>query len=572
MKFNSNTRQLVLEVLSVLLLVACHFIIQWKLSPYHFTLRDGSIRWIPIAISVTPSLLFYGFARLILPNILSMALVISADVVLAIINLQKLGRINEVLGWTDLTNLSENISVVLEFVQPIHFVIIGAAMLALLAAYWLNRKVHNTPAYFCYKLLLIGLLTPVVFNTHLVYADVLSRHNSIATYLRSAGVNYIRSQWHKNLRVQGLAMHLVQTSARVTLSAPSADELRIAEQTDSYKLDSVHRSKKIIIILCEACWADKNHFSKEFQPLIDLGFKSARGISPSYGGGTANASFEWQTGLPANNVLTGVIYQEYSGVMREKLNSIAQSLHSEGFRTVAAHNYKRKFWHRHEMMPKLGYDEFIGIEDMQMFDYKPNRYGWIDDGVMYANIRDHIDSEGPAFLYLTTMYTHAPFRQMNDLGQADFANRVSTTVNRIAEFVKYVKDRHDATIVVYGDHKPMMTDFYLSEGIFSPDMFLKIGKNNAGYLFKETVDRPAIGDVPVYIYDKDEARVNNFISEADGLPFFCQSALLNKHFIGTQVLSHQFALKNSLCSPSASFKLSDLEKSYPAWLYSVSLF
>ncbi|GAA6140491.1 sulfatase-like hydrolase/transferase [Hydrogenophaga sp. 5NK40-0174] len=569
----SPLRQLLLELLALALLVAGHLAIQWQLSGYYFTLKDGTIRWLPIVVSTTPALLFYAAARLILPNILSMVLVLAADLVLAVINQQKLGRINEVLSWTDLTETRENIHVVMEFIQPTHFAIVGAALVGLFIAYRLNRRVDNTPGFLIYKLLVIGFLTPLVFNDHLVNAEVLGKNNAYATFLKGADLKYRRSEWFQNSRIQGLVMHVIQTSARTMPRAVSTEELALAEATRKKPMPPVERRKKIVVILCEACWSDKTHFDEAYEPLRKLGFKGMTGVSPSYGGGTANASFEWQTGLPANGVLNGVVYQEYAGVMRKSVDSLAQSLRSDGYQTITAHNYRRKFWHRHEVKPKLGYDKFIGLEDMNLDGYQRKRNTWVDDEFLYKNVYSYIDSNEPVFLYLTTMYTHAPvWHKEGDMGRTDFGTRLEHAVQRVAEFAEYIRQRHDATIIVYADHKPLMTDYFLDSGVFSADMFFQTGKNDEGYLFREDADQKIIGSVPVYVYDKNEATVDAFVKEANGLPFYCQSTLFNKHFVGASVLAQQFALDKGLCQLNAQYNYEAMKQPYPSWLYRMSLF
>ncbi len=565
-------KQLFFELLALTLLIAGHLAIQWKLGGYYFALKDGTIRWIPIAVSTTPALLFYGATRLILPNLLAATLVLGAGGLLALINQQKLGRINEVLSWTDLLEAPENLHVAMEFIQPTHLLMVVGSVLILLLAYWLNKRVHNTPLYLIYKLALIGVLTPLVFNSHLVNAGLLGRNNAYALFLKYADLKYRRSAWEQNARIQGLPMHLVQTSARTMPPAARENELAKAEATSNWRMPTVERRKKIVVILCEACWSNEEHFGEAFEPLQKLGFKSLTGISPSYGGGTANASFEWQTGLPANGVLNGVVYQEYASVLREDVKSLAQSLREDGYTTVKAHNYRRKFWHRHIVKPKLGFDEFMGLEDMDLFGYARKRNGWVDDAVLYKNVERHVDSDDPVFMYLTTMYTHAPVVHNSDLGQADFATRLNLAVQRMAEFIESIQKRHDATILVYADHKPLMTDFFLDSGVFSEDMFFKVGAGDAGYLFRQDADQKIVGEVPVYIYDKNKAAVEAFAAEANGLPFYCQSTLFNKHFIGAKVLAQQFALANDTCEAPADFAYEDLKKSYPSWLYRVSLF
>ncbi len=565
-------KHLLLELACLASVVAGHLLIQWQLGDFYFTLKDGSVRTLAIVYSTLPAIFAFAVVRLLLPNVLSMALVTGSDLILAVVNLQKMGRINEVLSWSDLANVGENISVVAQFIQPIHFVIVGLTIVFLLLALRINRRIDNSIGYLLYKFVIIAALGPVIFNNHLVNEKIVSSTNAIANTIQSLGLKSTRAQWDLNVRKYGLDIHLIQTSARSVPSKATPAESALAKAVAEWPMPSTERRKKIVVILCEACWHGDSEFREAFKPLLDQGFRAMRGISPSYGGGTANASFEWQTGLPANGVLSGVVYQEYTGIMRNNVNSIAQSLRSEGYKTIMAHNYRRKFWHRHEVKPKLGYDRFIGIEDMDFFDYDKRQRGWVDDEILYRNVHQFIDSEEPTFLYLTTMFTHAPVRHKGDLGENDYLSRLKLAIQRIAEFAEYAKAKHDVTIVIYGDHKPLMTDFFIENGIFSRDLFFKIGQNDSDYIFSDSADQRIVGDVPVYIYDKDQEKTERFVERASGLPFFCQSALLNEYFIGTDLLAHQFALKNNLCSESKQYDYEALKKPFPEWLYSISMF
>ena len=172
-------------------------------------------------------------------------------------------------------------------------------------------------------------------------------------------LSYSSWDWKVNMKNNGLLLHLVQTSFRTILNKP--EPATYTQWTQFKKTSSIPATKHIIYILCESCWYNKHLFSELFQPLLDEGFISLRGISPVYGGGTPNAEFEMLTTLPALGVLNGVIYQEYGELLSETTNTLVTLLRNRGYQTLAFHNSTKEFWRRMEVLPKLGFNQFYSI-------------------------------------------------------------------------------------------------------------------------------------------------------------------------------------------------------------------
>ena len=565
-------RILASDLLALLLLVALHHLIQFYLTDFLYLDREKVFRWAAVVHSTLPSVMAYAVCRLVLPNIFSVLLVSATSVVVSLINLQKQTIINEVLAWADLANVHENLSVAAEFIAWWHVLVILALVAVGFLAYRIQPRVKAGWLPTLLKLGVIVLLLPWIFIQHLVNEELVSHVNFISQVQFAHDLEYSRSNWPLNIKKNGLNNHVIHTSARKIPPALNSREEVVASRYASSPPPKAVRAKRVIVVLCEACWHDKDHLPDVFAPLTGLGFKELRAVSPSYGGGTANASFEILTGLPSNNVLSGVVYQEYAALMRTGAHTLASGLRAAGYRTVAAHNYRRQFWHRHEIKPKFGFDRFIAIEDMKISANQ--KRGWIDDRFLYDSVQETLSQNQPTFLYLTTMYTHAPFRPKNgDNGMGDYEARLTVAVERMATFLEPIVKDGDVTVMVYGDHKPAITGYFVAQNIFTPDMFVNRGlSDDAKQQFVDNVDQNRVGDMPVLIFDSDPKRVDSFIQAASHLPYYCLSHQFNQHFLGLNLPAFAHASANQICSTDRKLSYAKRREQYPSWLYRASLF
>ena len=127
--------------------------------------------------------------------------------------------------------------------------------------------------------------------------------------------------------------------------------------------------------------------------------------------------------------------------------------------------------------------------------------------------------------------------------------------------------------MVYGDHKPLITPYFLNEKIFTPDMFVSRGlADDAKHQFVENVDQNKVGDMPILIYDRDEKRVDAFIQAASHLPYYCLSHQFNQHFLGLNLPAFAHANANQTCATNQKLSYAERRELYPSWLYRASLF
>lgn len=357
------------------------------------------------------------------------------------------------------------------------------------------------------------------------------------------GPTYFNWNWPHNESANGLLIHILQTSER-----PSPASISEADRTEFLKLFvNTHvgeqAAQRLILILCESCWYDSEHFSDVFAPLLSLGGREMRGVSPVFGGGTPNATFEIISGLPVNGPsVSGVVYQEYRDLFSSKTSTIASHLRDHGYRTLSAHNFRSDFWFRSTVEPKLGFQQFHGAEEM-IPEWDGNSFP-SDSHLFDFAAQAMKDNPDRLFMHLATVHTHGPFTDDNHYRQ-----KASETVRDIGHFIKYIqKTEPDTVVIIYGDHKPALESllFYLHQ------------------------PRPQVGDVPVIVFDQDIARLNDFQSSIDKKPFYCIAISISSVYFSMDLPVSHFT--SDICENYMPEEYDLMSGVIPSWFYSAALF
>ncbi|MES2684947.1 MAG: LTA synthase family protein [Pseudomonadota bacterium] len=145
-------------------------------------------------------------------------------------------------------------------------------------------------------------------------------------------------------------------------------------------------------------------------PQFDRGCRDSlqwgRFAVPSWGANTVRTEFAVLTGLTEE--ATGFDrFNPYYRFADAPIASLAQTLRAAGYHTVCLHPFDRSFYRRDQVMPQLGFDEFLGEE---AFADAPRVNGFVTD-VEVAEVAARLLRErGPKlFLFVITIENHGPW-------------------------------------------------------------------------------------------------------------------------------------------------------------------
>ena len=576
-KLNNNT---FLELICFSAVVLTQLLLGQYVQGFTFFNDGHDLRRFAIVLSVMPVVTLYTLIRFLLPPLVSTILVASALTIISIINHVKTALTNIPISYGDLVNAG-NISIIGHYISLPQILMVIGFLIIIGLTFAINPDRKTTKAILVIQILILLMSAPLSLYPYSKNIN-LDFGKKVSFYFNKVGTRYVAYSWAGNVKENGLPIHLVQTSVSNVPAKATSEETAAFDALLITKTAPVERPNNVIVILCEACWHDATHFNQPFTQLTDLGFKPLRAISPSYGGTTVNASFELHTGLPANGILSGVIYTEYSRLFSDHVHTFAQHLRKIGYKTTVAHNNIKTFWRRNIIKPKFGFDQFISIEDMA-YTPEPNtdKHKWPRDKVLFDSALKVLDEKAPKkFLFLITVYTHGDYENKNDHGETDYFNRLSVTLADMADFAKKAIAKDPNTLIfMVADHKPALTKYFYDNKIIPKNQFnlsvnqsLDLANRNEDFLFSLNASTAIIGDISAYIYYLDSTRVDDFIKKANGKPFFCIGQILNESFAQVSVPAFQYAKANHICDDYTAEGYKATVDKYPGWLYSLSLF
>lgn len=150
--------------------------------------------------------------------------------------------------------------------------------------------------------------------------------------------------------------------------------------------------------------------TKDLLPHWDLSSRQAqqRGTLsvPAWGANTVRTECAVLTGLSPEQ--WGIRqFNPYRTLARQRFPSLAATFKQAGYRTVCVHPYPASFYFRHRVMPQLGFDTFVDVEDFSPDDRNGQYIG--DAAVarkVAALLGDATDT--PLFIFVITMENHGP--------------------------------------------------------------------------------------------------------------------------------------------------------------------
>lgn len=398
-------------------------------------------------------------------------------------------------------------------------------------------------------------------------------HLKAAAFYERFDISRLHFDNNQNFRKNGLLIHLAMTSQSRSIGYYSPETVSKDAQLISsgveFSSNASPLPKKIVFVLCESCWRSPHEKSVIFSDNESNTSINFRMISPVYGGGTPNAEFEVLTGLPARG-LSGILYQEYGDRFSMQSTTLASMLKDVGYESLVMHNFERKMWQGDIVYPRLGFNHFFAIDEM---DYEAQD-GYPPDSVMYAAAERALakNSDGRQFLFLITMYSHGPYKNNNaDNGFLDFQNRLKKTEDDLDAFHKNLVDKYgsDYLMIVFADHRPGLVAHSFHSGEFPKEVFDKVGSQDSDFKFSSrALDYwNLIGDVPVSI--RGSGVKKNTYQALSGKPLYCLSPIIFSDSLVVNNTVWQAMLAN--CQGYEDSYLNHYEK-YPKSFYYNSLF
>lgn len=360
------------------------------------------------------------------------------------------------------------------------------------------------------------------------------------------GVENLTFSQAESERMNGLGTHLYFSMAGLRLNIYTAAEVKQAMDALAAPKPAAPAASgpapDVYIVLGEAWWHDPDDPESPLNQLKQSGFTESMAVSPVYGGTTPNAEFEVLTGIPVKTFQDGIIpYQHYVQYITENSRSLARIMTEKGYAATAYHNFTRRFWLRDQIYPKLGFGEFVSMDQMTL-TIQPN--DWPTDEGLYATVLDRVGGARPQFHFIVTVQTHGPYEAddrdpAGHEGVTDYRTRLDGAAKSLAAFKKQLDAKgRPYALVLFGDHLPGLRMHQLHDGMVSEQ-------------------DPRLHQIPVLIAS-NTATPQEFADTIRGRPLYCLSPLV-LDWIGEPVDERYLNYLDASCRGAVDPKLRPAE-------------
>lgn len=199
-------------------------------------------------------------------------------------------------------------------------------------------------------------------------------------------------------------------------------------------------------------------------------------LTSIFGGTTANAEFEFLTGLSLSGLPDGSCpYQQY---VNSPMFSLVQLLNHYGYRTFATHPYFATGWNRPAVYPRLGFGEMTFEES---YPYKDLIREFVSDREMYNYVMDAVKTKDdrPLFLFGITMQNHGDYIYTGDnYTQSIFLEGYDMEHPMAEQYLSLLHEsdkameaffgelealEEDTVVLFFGDHFPQVEGDFFQE-------------------------------------------------------------------------------------------------------------
>ncbi|OZI78006.1 LTA synthase family protein [Bordetella genomosp. 12] len=195
------------------------------------------------------------------------------------------------------------------------------------------------------------------------------------------------------------------------------------------------------------------------------------------GANTVRTEFAFLSGLDPK-VLGVHRFNPYRKLARrQSVPTLASYLKALGYRTVCVHPYHGSFYRRDEVLPKLGFEEFIDIRAFDRSDLEGAYVGDIALGKFVSKLIADEDTR-PLYVHVITMENHGPLH-WETVDEGDVASVLKQCMplgcEELVAYTRHLRNademfgamraalRHQsqrALLCAFGDHVPAMSRTY----------------------------------------------------------------------------------------------------------------
>ncbi len=248
--------------------------------------------------------------------------------------------------------------------------------------------------------------------------------------------------------------------------------------------------------------------NEEYMPFLsNLKENTVRGnlYVPVIGAGTSNTEFEFLTGHSTAFLPSGS--NAYMLYIKNHIASLVSTMEAQGYSSFALHPYYKAGWKRTEVYENLGFNKFVGLEDILgpdlIQEFQANGsdpdylQGLIDESFPNSGmlLRQYVsdkynydlliedyenrDKNAPYFAFNVTMQNHGGYTiNSQNFTETIYATNVSKTypkANKYLSLIKYTDDafkglieyfsnvKEPTVICMFGDHQPSIETGFISE-------------------------------------------------------------------------------------------------------------
>jgi|TARA_B100000315_G_C14397994_1_gene505124 hypothetical protein len=180
-----------------------------EMDGVYFRDASGTLRYSALFVAASPAVLFYLLLRFVFRQLLASIIVIALTVIVRVIASLKLAMTNDTLSWTDISGTA-NLSVVIHYFSPQHALIVGAFLLLCAAAVYFSPRLERTVKGTVVQMFAILCFLPIALYS---YADALGQQAGYQAreVMLKRDISYMPWDWERNIKRNGLLIHLVQT-------------------------------------------------------------------------------------------------------------------------------------------------------------------------------------------------------------------------------------------------------------------------------------------------------------------------------------------------------------------------